>query len=307
MGGMDQSGMELPSAPLPTVPKKAVANLLSSMEDFSAKHVPMLFSAFGDQGTGKTKSGMEILQRVTDPDKRIVYVDTAMNFATLNNHPELTSRLKVMEYENMEQLLVLAQALRTTPQLKDMIGAVMIDEYSSAVKADRKWIVRVRSEQAAKESPPKFKDPHHPSQADYLSSQIRSEEVVQAFLLSGVHVCFVSHEQVDKLIVTRPDFAPGAANDFQRLIHGVYRTTTSMENKVLVHKMQLQPTGRISVKNRVGGLGVFATDKEVAEAYNKWGILKPEETLQIAVTPAEAETIANEENSLLALLTKEND
>lgn len=305
MAGLDQSGMELPSAPLPKVPQKAVASILGSMTDFKAMHVPMLFSCFGDQGTGKTKAGMEILQRVTEPGKRIVYIDTAMNFATLNNHPSLQERVKVMEYENMEQLLVLAQAIRTTPQLKEIIGAVMIDEYSSAVKADRKWIVRVRASQTEKEG--KFKDPHHPSQADYLSSQIRSEEVVQAFLLSGVHVCFVSHEKVDEKIITRPDFAPGAANDFQRLIHGVYRTTAKVENGVLTHKLQLQPSGRISVKNRIGGLGVFATDVEVANAYNKWGITPPDESVQIAVTPAEAETIATEENSLLALLTKDDD
>lgn len=304
MGGLDQSGMELPSAPLPAVPQKTVDLLLSSMTDFESKHVPMLFSAFGDQGTGKTKAGMEILQRITDPNKKIVYVDTAMNFATLMNHPKLQKRVKVMEYENMEQLLALAQALRVNPQLKERIGAVMIDEYSSAVKADRKWIVRVRSDQASKEG--KFKDPHHPSQADYLSSQLRSEEVVQAFLLSGVHVCFVSHEKVDEKIITRPDFAPGAANDFQRLVHGVYRTTAKIENGVLTHKLQLQPTGRISVKNRVGGLGVFATDVEIAEAYNEWGII-PSDDEPIAVTPADAETIKNEENSLLSLLTKDDD
>lgn len=297
----DQSGMELPTAPLPSVPQKAVSAILGSMTDLDKKHVPLLFAVSGDQGTGKTKAGMEILQRVTPEDKKIVYIDTAMNFATLNNHPELRRRVKVMEYENMEQLLILGQALRTTPQLKDMIGAVMIDEYSSAVKADRKWIVRTRSDQAK----PKYKDPHHPSQADYLSSQIRSEEVIQAFMLSGIHVCFITHEKVDEKIITRPDFAPGAANDFQRLIHGVYRATAKVENGSLKHQLQLQPTGRISVKNRVGGLGVFATDIEVAEAYNRWGI-EPDTPTKTEVSPAEAETIANEENSILALLENED-
>lgn len=293
----DQSGLELPEAPLPTAPAKAIGAILGSMVDLDKKHVPMLFSVFGDQGTGKTKAGMEILQRVTDPEKKIVYIDTAMNFATLNNHPDLRHRVKVMEYENVEQLLILATAIRSNPQLRDMIGAVMIDEYSSAVKADRKWIVRTRSEQAK----PKYKDPHHPSQADYLSSQIRSEEVIQAFMLSGIHVCFVSHEKVDEKIITRPDFAPGAANDFQRLIHGVYRATAKVENKKLVHQLQLQPTGRISVKNRVGGLGIFATDKEVAEAYNRWGIEEDTPT-KTELTEHEAQEVQAEENSLLALL-----
>jgi hypothetical protein len=273
------------------------------MEDLDKKHVPALFAVSGDQGTGKTVAGMKILQRITPEDKKIVYIDTAMNFATLNNHPNERRRAKVMEYENMEQLLILAQAIRTNPQIKSMIGAVMIDEYSSAVKADRKWIVRTRSNQAAKEN--KYKDPHHPSQADYLSSQIRSEEVLQAFMLSGIHVCFITHEKVDEKVVTRPDFAPGAANDFQRLIHGVYRSTAKVEAGTLKFQLQLQPTGRISVKNRIGGLGVFAVAEEVAEAYNKWGIAEDTPT-DTAVTPAQAETIAKEENSLLAILNTDN-
>jgi hypothetical protein len=217
----------------------------------------------------------------------------------MNNHPEEKIRTRCITYENMEQLLIIAQSLRVNQGLKDKIGGVMIDEYSSAVKADRKWIVRTRAAQSAKEG--KYKDPHHPSQADYLSSQIRSEEVIQAFMLSGVHVVFVSHEKVDEKVVTRPDFAPGASNDFQRLIHGVYRATTKVENGSMSWQLQLQPTGRISVKNRIGGLGVFATAEQVAEAYNKWGIL-PNTPTNTAVTPAEAETIAKEDNALLELL-----
>lgn len=295
----DQNGIELPTAPLPSVSAKSVRDLLGAMEDLDAKHVPMLVSVFGDQGTGKTVAGMKLLQGVVPEDKKIVYVDTAMNFATLNNHPDLRRRTKYMEYENMEQLLVLAQALRTSPELKSRIGGVLIDEYSSAVKADRKWIVRVRAEQAEKDK--KFKDKHHPSQADYLASQLRSEEVIQAFLLSGVHAVFIAHEQVDKLVVTRPDFAPGAANDFQRLIHGVYRATAKVENGKAVRKLQLQPTGRISVKNRIGGLGTFAEPEDIVFAYNQWGILEDTPT-KTELTETEVKSVQEEQNALLALL-----
>jgi hypothetical protein len=300
----DQNGMDLPTEPLPNVPQRAVNDLMASMFDPESEETPFLGCVYGDQGTGKTVAGMRILQMITDVSKKIVYVDTAKNRATFNNHPELKKRLKIMEYENMEQLLILAQSIRVNPSLKHIIGAVMVDEYSSAVKADRKWIVRSRSNQAEKAGKD-YKDPHHPSQADYLSSQIRSEEVVQAFLASGVHVMFISHEQVDKKVVTRPDFAPGAANDFQRLIHSVYRSTTKIENGTMSWQLQLQPTGRISVKNRIGGLGVFATAEQVAHAYNLWGALEKESP--VTLTPAEAETVTKEDNALLKLLEDNED
>lgn len=286
--------VDLPTQKLPTPSKKTIGALINSLEDMEAKSVPAMICIMGDQGTGKTLALIKFLQGITAPDKRIVYVDSAAGWTSLNNDRTLMSRVKRMRFENMEQLLALAAAIRDKVPPFDTVGAVMLDEYSSMVKKDKTWIVKARSQQ--KEEAGDFKDPFQPAQPDYLASQIRSEDVLNAFLDCDIHVGFTSHEKVDKdTYMTRPDFPPGAANDFQRLIHSVLRATVSLDKSSgkVTRRLQLQPIGnRVSVKNRIGGLGNFANDiSEVIEAYKKWGV-EEESTLQDHTTDA---TLSKEE------------
>lgn len=302
--------VDLPTQKLPTPSKKTVTALINSMEDLTAKTVPAMICIMGDQGTGKTLSIVRFMQAITPPDKRIIYVDSAAGWTTLNNDRAMMNRVKRMKFENLEQLLALAAAIRDGIPPFNTVGAVILDEYSSMIKKDRTWIVKARSQQ--KEEKGEFKDPFQPAQPDYFASQVRSEDVLNAFLECEIHVGFTSHEKVDKdTFMTRPDFAPGAANDFQRLIHSVLRATVTLDKttKQPVRKLQLQPVGnRVSVKNRIGGLGNFANDiMEVAEAYKKWGV-EDEEALQsstTATTLTEAEVKEVESaDALLDLLSK---
>src|SRR5215217_5848908 len=135
-------GSELPTKPLPVPPAKAMSDLLASMVDMKAQHVPSMTGIYGDQGTGKTVTGMEFLQRIVPKHKKIVYVDSAANWTSLQNHPHLMERVKLMEYENMEQLQVLARMLRISEELREKIGGVMLDEYSVMSARDQAWIVR---------------------------------------------------------------------------------------------------------------------------------------------------------------------
>lgn len=299
-------GSELPTKPLPVPPAKAMSDLLASMVDMKAQHVPSMTGIYGDQGTGKTVTGMKFLQAITPPDKKIVYIDSAANWTSLQNHPELMERVKLMEYENMEQLTILARMLRISPELREKIGAVMLDEYSVMSGRDQAWIVKARSEQAKAEG--KFKDPFQPTLPDYLGQKVRSGEVVNDFLVSKVHVMFIAHEKLDDLHVIQPDFPEKTGKEWQRLLHGVYHATVDVQpNKEDVYKLQLKPFNRISAKNRIGGLGAFATIDEIAAAYKKWGITEdaPKGIVEASEKPSE-ETINDEDASaLLKLLGKQ--
>jgi hypothetical protein len=141
-----------------------------------------------------------------------------------------------------------------------------------------------------------------------LASQIRSEEVVSAFLSCGIHVGFVSHEKLDKdTLMIRPDFAPGAANDFQRLIHSVIRATVKVDKSGnVVRQYQLQPVGnRVSVKNRIGGLGNFINKiEDLAEAYKNWGGTETPDNTQL--TEEQNETIQKDDELLRLLNSNES-
>lgn len=272
MVATDMNGVELPTRPLPKPPPRAISDLLASMEDMESVDIPALISIFGDIGTGKTVSAMEFMQAIVPQDKKIVYVDSALNFATLKNkeHKHLMRRTKKMAYENQEQLVLLANAIRSSPDLKSKIGGIVLDEYSTMSNLDQHWVITARAEQANKEG--KYKDPFTAALPDYGAQKIRSAEVVNAFLMAGVHVVFVCHERYDDLKRIVPDFPDKTSKEFSRLIHGVYHATVEVAGGQRKYKLQLQPVNRVSCKNRIGGLGDFATIQEVAEAYNTWGI-----------------------------------
>lgn len=300
--------VEVPSQALPKVPARTKKALLDSTEDLSNKVVPYQLCIFGDQGTGKTLAMAKLMQAITPANKKILYIDSGNGWATLKSYPELMKRVKYSKYENLEQVLAWATALNEGGPGFDSIGAVILDEYSSMVRKDRTWIVKARSKQ--KEAKGEFKDPFQPAQPDYFASQIRSEDILNAFVSTDIHVGFLSHEKLDKdTMMTRPDFTPGAANDLQRILHSVLRATVTLDKatKQPVRKLQLQPIGnRVSCKNRVGNLGNFADDiSEVSNAYLNWGI-QPEEQ-DSTLTEAEVTEI-QQDDELLRLLNKdEND
>lgn len=299
-------GSELPTKPLPVPPQKAMADLLASMTDMKAMHVPSMVGIYGDQGTGKTVAGMKYLQRIVPKEKKILYIDSAANWTSLQNHPELMDRVKLMEYENMEQLQVLARMLRISEELRSKIGGVMLDEYSVMSARDQAWIVRVRSEQMADEG--KFKDPFQPTLPDYLGQKLRSGEVVNDFLVSKTHTVFIAHEKLDDIKVIQPDFPEKTGKEWQRLLHGVFHATYEVKGNEEFYPMQLKPFNRISAKNRIGGLGQFATIEQIAEAYLKWGVTQ-EEVKGIVEVPVAPEVDSSDdteaEKALMALLKQQ--
>lgn len=294
MGWTEQ---ELPKKHLPTITKTEKA-LLESMRNLEDEHPNAKIAVYGAQGTGKTVAAMKFAQAVTPPNKAIAYVDTKENWSSLMNHPELKRRVKRFQFENYEQVLVLAKALRRGDPPFDKFGAFVFDEHSTGIASDLAWIVRARAKQAEVDND-KFKDPFQPTQPDYLASQIRSNNLIDELMESDMHIFLLAHEKLDDDMVTRPDMKPGAANDMQRALHGVYRTMTKeLKDGTLYHYLQLQPVKRISAKNRIGGLGIYATVEDVIAAYNKWGKSQQEQEQDHVETITTTEKSSTESSQL---------
>lgn len=268
--------------PRKALPKITIAEkeLLEGMSDLDTEKPAFKGAVYGDMGTGKTVHALKMAQAFTPPEKFILYVDTKENWSSLLNHPELRRRVKKLAFINWEQLMVMARAFRAGQEpFKSRFGAVVIDEYNSAIQHDLSWIVRARSKQNEIDNAG-FKDPFQPTQPDYLASQIRSNDLIDLLVKTPeLNVFLTSHEKLDEsTMTTRPDMKPGAATDFQKALHSVYRSSIDEvklpdgKGTKLVHKLQLQPVKRVAAKNRIGGLGVYATTEMVIEAYNKWGL-----------------------------------
>jgi transcriptional regulator with PAS, ATPase and Fis domain len=104
-----------------------LAELQSSMIDMDQLVVDIKTLLYGESGTGKTVFGMQILQEYTPEDKRIVFIDSARGYVSLNNHPELKRRTKRIQFEGLSQIQALANAIKQQKPGFDDIGAVMVD------------------------------------------------------------------------------------------------------------------------------------------------------------------------------------
>lgn len=285
MPALDMNGAELPFKKLPKV-EQNMLTILQAMEDLTPTHFPFVGGIYGDMGTGKTVTGMKLLQNLVPEGEYILYIHTAAGLSTFNNHPELMKRVKVMKYERQEQLVAVAEAIATAKKNEAVnpgkngpisvamsrCGGVMLDEYTHMAELDQAWIVRTRAEQF--EADGKYKDPHNPAQPDYLTQLVRSREVINGFMEAGIHFVAICHQRYDKDVAQfRPDFPQKTGADFYRVMHSLYYAQAE-RNKAgqPVRELHLHTDRRFVAKNRVGGLGSTATVEQIVSAYNKWGV-----------------------------------
>lgn len=277
---VDMNGNEMPTKRLPKLNQNMMA-ILKSMEDLTPTHFSFIGGIYGDMGTGKTVAGMKLLQAIVPEDEKILYIYTAQGLSTFNNHPELMRRVKTMKFERQEQLVAVAKAIREArdnPELSPLhgalskIGGVVLDEYSHMSKLDQAWIVNTRSAQFEEDG--KFKDPHNPAQPDYLTQQVRSNEVITSFMDANIHFMAICHARYDdKTAVYRPDFPQGTGADLFRVLHSMYYAQSERgKTGEPVKTLQLHADRKFVAKNRIGGLGSTASVEEIVSAYKKWGI-----------------------------------
>jgi len=280
---VDMNGQELPTKRLPSMDQNMLT-ILKAMEDLTPTRFPFIGGIYGDMGTGKTVAGMKLMQGVVPEDELIMYIYTAQGLSTFNNHPELMKRVKTIKYERQEQLVVIAKSIaqakkavaagnaKPLEQALAKFGGVMLDEYSHMSALDQAWIVQARAKQAEEQG--KFKDQYAPAQPDYGAQMHRSNEVINSFMDTGVHLMFICHSRYDdKLVTFRPDFPQATGADLFRVLHSMYYAKAERGKAgEPVKTLNLHADRGFVAKNRIGGLGSTATVEQIVSAYSKWGI-----------------------------------
>lgn len=264
-------GSPMPTQALPTFPQKTAQMLLSQAVSLEAKKLSSKGMIYGNVGTKKTTTAMEILQGITPEDKKILYFDTAEGWSVLQNFPELMRRVVHVQYENIEQLLAWADAIKSGAAPFNLFGGILFDEYTGMHDEDLNWIVASRAEQRAKDG--EFKDPFSPALPDYNGARIRSNKVIAKFMrLENVHLMFIGHEKEDKRLNKIPDMPDKAGKAVYQKLHFLYHVGYSKEGN---WQMQTTNSAKITAKNRVNGIGSYTDAKQFIECYNKWGVTTP--------------------------------
>lgn len=262
--------------PVAKLPHKlsSKADLLSRIEKLDTKKPFFKGCIFGLPGTGKTITALRIAQGLATEEKPgILYIDTAENWASALNHPELIQNVMRFSYTTYDDLLMLAELIHRNEPPFDKIGSIIIDEYNSYVEHDLNWITMTRSQQAeaAKKD---YRDPFWPQLPDYMSAQNRSNVLIDGLMRLPINVLAVAHAAKDKdTYWMTVDMSAGARKGLMRKMHVVaYAEKNEKAKGDEKFTLQLSPIRKIEAKGRIGKLGDVATVFQLIEAYKTWGI-----------------------------------
>lgn len=271
-------GSPLPMKALP-IRKVDLESLAKITVPLKRRHLSAKGMFYGDSGTMKTTVAMRFAQAITPPDKRILYLDSAEGWSTLQNYEAegLMDRVLHQPVESHEQLILMAQVLLMQKAPFDKVGCVLFDEYTQMVDSDLNWIVESRAEHVNSQEGSSYKDPFTPALPDYNATRIRSNKVLATFLrVPDVHLLFIGHEKKGDRAVTIPDMQDKAGKSLYQRLHFLYRTETvtpKEKGKSAYWRMQTVNGNRVQAKNRINGIPAYVTDiQQVIDAYKNWGV-----------------------------------
>lgn len=281
--GMMMSDFEFTpvTQPDPTSPVSFM-DLFKSMNNIAEEKPPFIGCLYSEPGAGKSTAAIELAQRLTPPDQKILYVYTAQNWASIQNFPELKNRVKAIQFTKWEQLEAIGDLINNEAMMeKTKIGAVVFDEFNTMVETVLDLLTQHRASIA--NTGPKmysdktkreiFKDPHTPEWPEYGSVKTRIIEIMTAITSANIHAIFTAHTRMQKKRTRwEPDIFDTGAQAFMRALHSLYFIEADDDDANTKRTFLLQPAGNRTAKNRIGQMGKTAKNvKEIADAYHVWG------------------------------------
>jgi hypothetical protein len=232
--------------------------LEATMEDLNTSTPTFKGLIYGVSGVGKTVHSVMIAQAITEPDKRILYIDTAEGWVSLENHPGMKRRTTRMRYVNLLQIEAVCRAIRLGAAPFDSFQTIILDEASSAADSALDEVLKFRAAQD------RSKDPDTPTQPDFNTTTNRVRKAYLDLLtLPNVNVILISHTREDKdnrnVVIQRPSFMPKLGSKIKQPLHLIAHLSGNEipgENgkATYVRLFQVHPTRTIDAKCRIGGL-----------------------------------------------------
>lgn len=277
--------------------KRLAASLNDDLASADTKVSRIKGVIYGASGVGKSVLAAVLAKKLTNKD--IIFVDRTDGFLSLRNHDNwnLTDRIKVVTYESIEQLSVLAAMVQYKQGNYDNVGAIIFDDADLMLDSQLNLVWDKRVQEGSSSLPD-----DKPERPDYLKAQKQFMQVINDVYdnTPGVHLLMTAQETERKndqgtTLGYRPGFSPATGLEIKALQQLVVRLTAkqdkSADEVTYTRTVQVHPTSRIDAKTRVGFTQVDVPYMEFISTVTDWSLNgKPQENEREA-TKRDIETV----------------
>lgn len=249
----------------------SLSKIIGRMQDMENEVIEKTFFGliYGGFGTGKTTLVAGIAKALLKGSGgRALYLDSAENFASLDNIPSLKKGLDRIQVKDPAELMTIAGALKKRAKPFNEHRVLILDEVDAWFEVILHRHVREATGTLPAEDLPEIEGKHYgpPTQAML--------NVINAFKeVDDLHIVLVAHDQQrgkEPKIITAPSLPPKLMKGINEKVHVVGMLEAAIGRDGYVRTLQVNPSKQVTAKSRIGGLPVKLDFKDVPKIFADW-------------------------------------